>query len=399
MSNLRSFDEDFTRAMERVKVDDQVCEENKKLILDFADKCFADGLSKGRLCKLMYTIRYLAGYMKKPFSEASKKDIQGVVAQVERCERYTTWTKYDYKVILKKFYKWLKGNDDVYPDEVRWIKPSIRGGKRILPEELVTEDEVKRLAEAADHPRDKALIMVLYESGCRIGEILTLKIKNVQFDEYGAVLRVSGKTGDRRVRIVASAPLIAAWIDVHPHRDDPNESLWVGRFKRYENKTPTYESIVKRFKQLAVKAGVKHRIYPHLFRHSRATRLAGKLTEAQMKEHFGWTQSSKMASIYVHLSGRDVDQAILGTYGIKDQDSTKPDEKFAPKNCTRCKTPNSPISKFCTKCGFVLDVETIYQAEAERRNADEIMNKLMQDPEFKKMAIAKLLQSGVGSII
>jgi integrase len=34
------------------------------------------------------------------------------------------------------------------------------------------------------------------------------------------------------------------------------------------------------------------RIDGHSFRHSRATWLANKLTEAQMKEHFGWTQSS-----------------------------------------------------------------------------------------------------------
>jgi integrase len=36
-------------------------------------------------------------------------------------------------------------------------------------------------AIAAENPRDKALISVLYESGCRIGEILSLKIRN-KFD-------------------------------------------------------------------------------------------------------------------------------------------------------------------------------------------------------------------------
>jgi integrase len=53
------------------------------------------------------------------------------------------------------------------------------------------------------------------------------------------------------------------------------------------------------------------RVYPHLLRHSRATHLAKFLTESQLKAYFGWTQDSKMTRIYIHLSGKDVDEAIL----------------------------------------------------------------------------------------
>ncbi|MBD3210268.1 hypothetical protein GF318_02700 [Candidatus Micrarchaeota archaeon] len=45
--------------------------------------------------------------------------------------------------------------------------------------------------------------------------------------------------------------------------------------------------------------------------------MANKLTEARMKACFGWVQGSDMAGVYVHLSGRDVDKAILGTYGME----------------------------------------------------------------------------------
>jgi len=48
---------------------------------------------------------------------------------------------------------------------------------------------------SAINPRDKAFISLLYESGCRIGELLNLKIKNVEFDANGAVLIVNVKTG------------------------------------------------------------------------------------------------------------------------------------------------------------------------------------------------------------
>ena len=58
--------------------------------------------------------------MASPFEEATKDDIVELIAKIER-RNYAEWTKHDYKVILRKFYKWLRGTDD-YPPEVRWIK-------------------------------------------------------------------------------------------------------------------------------------------------------------------------------------------------------------------------------------------------------------------------------------
>ena len=395
MRNGKSHDEDVEGNLRRVRDDSDICEENKKLIADFADKCFADGLSKTRICKITYTIRYLARYLGKPFPQATKLDIQGVVGKLERNERYSEWTKYDFKVIMRKFYKWVGGNDEVYPDMVKWVKPKLKNMKRMLPDNLLTEDEVKRMAECADHPREKAFVFTLYESGCRIGEILSLRLRNVQFDEFGAILRVSGKTGDRRVRVVASAPLLASWMDIHPETSDPESPLWAGRAKRWSKDNFGYQPALIRLKQMAERAGIKRRIYPHLFRHSRATALANKLTEAQMKEHFGWVQGSDMASIYVHLSGRDVDEALLKTYGINVGEEQKKEEPLKPKVCQRCKFTSSPISKFCQKCGTVLDAETVYEMENERKNADNLMNELMKNEEVKSYILKKIAELGV----
>ncbi|MCX6778405.1 MAG: site-specific integrase [Candidatus Micrarchaeota archaeon] len=394
MEELKRSDKDVERALWRVMNDEQVCEENRKLISEFVDRCFADGLTCSRICKLVYAIHRIARYLGKPFPEATKLDIQNVIAQVERSGRYAEWTKHDFKSIMKKLYKWLKGNGEFFPDEVRWIKSSVRNGKRVLPENILTEDEVKLMAEAATHPRDKAFVLTLYESGCRIGEMLSLKIKSVQFDEFGAVLRVSGKTGDRRVRVVCSAPLLATWIDLHPLRADPEAALWTGWQKPHSREGFRYHTMVCTLRELARRAGINRRVYPHLFRHSRATALANKLTEAQMKEHFGWVQASEMASVYVHLSGRDVDEALLKTYGIKTGEAAK-EETFRPKTCPRCKATNSPISKFCQKCGFVLDAETVIEIEANRKNADELLNELMKNDEIKAFLVKKIAELGL----
>jgi integrase len=54
-----------------------------------------------------------------------------------------------------------------------------------LPAEghLLTEQEIKRIIDAADHPRDKAFVAVLSESGCRISEVCTLRIRKMGVKE------------------------------------------------------------------------------------------------------------------------------------------------------------------------------------------------------------------------
>lgn len=51
--------------------------------------------------------------------------------------------------------------------------------------------------------------MTLYECGLRIGELLNLKLKNVEFDKYGAILTVHDKTGRRRIRLIATVPYLS----------------------------------------------------------------------------------------------------------------------------------------------------------------------------------------------
>jgi hypothetical protein len=79
-----------------------------------------------------------------------------------------------------------------------------------------------------------------------------------------------------------------------------------------------------RLNKIAKKAGINKRIHPHLFRHSRATYMANFLTEAQMNAYFGWVQGSSMPSIYVHLPGCDIDDAVLKANGIVQKDVSTP---------------------------------------------------------------------------
>jgi len=311
---------------------------------------------------------------------------------VKEIETNPTWspaTKHDYKVILKKFYKSLGGSEE-FPDQVKWIKPNFKKNNHKLPEELLTEEDVRKLVEAAGHPRDKAFILVLYESGCRIGEILNLRIKNVLFDENGAVLLVNGKTGQRRVRIIASAPLLSVWLNNHPFRESPDSPLWIVVGTKNHSQPLTYPSVATQLRKIAKRAGIKKKVNPHAFRHARATFLANNLTEAQMKEYFGWVQSSGMAAVYVHLSGRDVDNAILRLNGLEVAEK-KENESLKIRNCARCMERNSSLSKFCSRCGSPLDIKIAIELDEKRKTGDEVVSTLVRDPQVQQIIVSRIL--------
>lgn len=380
-AEIYEYEKTLDRTLDKVRRSN-IVDTNKLLIENFSRYLFAEGLSLGRIIKYLIQIRKIAEGLRKPFSELTKEDILDIVQKIERRKDYTEWTKHDYKLTLKKFFKFLKGTED-YPEEVKWIRLTTHNNNQ-LPEELLTEDEVKLMADVARTPRDKALILVLYESGCRIGELLSIKIRNVRFDEYGAVLTVTGKTGMRRVRIIASAPALATWLDNHPFKGKPDSPLWVSIGTRNRDGLLKYRAVSEVLKKVAKEAGINKRVYPHLFRHSRATKLANYLTEAQLKQHFGWVQSSDMASIYVHLSGRDVDKALLKLHGIEVNDEER-EEQFNVRECLRCKAKNSPIAKFCNTCGLPLDLKTAMELEKRKKEfiktviTPEVIEKMIEE--------------------
>lgn len=402
-ADIHNFESRLETALKKVRFSKEITDDNKIQIIRFHDNCFSEGLSPARVVKYTDMLYRLAKLLGKNFSSARENDIRKLVQKLERTH-LSDWTKHDYKVALKRFYRWLRGKDD-YPKEVKWIKTTIRNSNHKLPEELLTEEEILKMIEAVDHQRDKALISTLYESGCRIGELLTLRLKHVKLDQYGAQVILSGKTGMRRVRLWLSCPYLISWMNIHPLKDNPDSPLWteLGRRKKaekdkitYERKHIGYRAAVKVLQRAAQKAGVKKRIHPHLFRHTRATYLAKHLTEAQMKEVFGWTQGSEMASIYVHLSGRDVDDALLKVYGVK-KDEQKMDESILkPKECPRCGFVNAKTAKFCSKCSLVLDVETAVKVDKKLGDLNQLTLALIERPTVKKVMAEELAETGLG---
>ena len=220
-------------------------------------------------------------------------------------------------------------------------------------EDMLTSDEVNSIIKSCKNLRDKALVSLLYDTGCRIGEIVTIRLKDLEIDDRGMTVHVSGKTGERIVYVIGdSIAYSKEWRTIHPENSNGDAMFFVdlvtGKQMNYDSVRMTIQKAVKR-------AGTKKRVHPHLFRHSYATRYSEVLSESVLKAQLGWTGSSRMAQKYVHLSGQQQKNAILKANGFDPEVKTITHAEL--KVCQRCGEKNPSTASYCLKCWFPLTVQ------------------------------------------
>jgi len=298
---------DFHKGWQRLNKQLELLEklpvENKTVLQKFADHLISEGISPLRILRYVQIMRMVSEWIDKPLREWGREEILIVLVKLEKSD-YKVGTKNEFRKAMKKFFKWLRGEEW---DGLKLLK-KVRESNKVP--EVLTEEEVFKMVEVAGNERDKAMIAVWYEAGLRVAELATLRIKDVIWqngEEVKAKIKVRGKTGERVIPLVLSAPYLKRWLESHPFRDDPDAVVFCSFAKSNFGGVMDYQPLLRKIKQIAQKAGVKKKVHPHILRHTRASVLANHLTEAQMCQYFGWIQGSDMPRVYVHISGRDID--------------------------------------------------------------------------------------------
>jgi integrase len=313
----------------------------------------------------------LSRTFKKPFKKLTKQDLVMYLGSFENMS-YKNLQGF----ILKSFLRWLYRSEDP-PTVIRWWKPR-QDLKTIMPESLLTPTEIKDLLAKTPSIRDRCLLSVLYDSGCRVGEILPLRRENVSFSDLGATIICTGKTGRRRLLLANSAPILRDVMNSIPTNPDVN--IWTGAAGKQLD-----DSTVRR---IAKQAGerIKRSVHPHLLRHCRASHLALKMSEVGMRARFGWTAGSNMTKRYVHLSGRQLDDEFLEAEGIKRPSREEDNHQLTPVSCPVCGLANDPSFSYCSKCSSSLLPGLGHDLEKFTEQIQRLMTDPVLDESVKKFA-------------
>ena len=369
---LHNYAKILNGSIKRLEDNTKISRKNKETIKRFRTALTNKGVGDARLCRVMEQMRRIAEWLGKDFETADRADIERIVSEIHSVPTYAFKTIEGYTVQIKQFYKWFQGNDEEYPAMVRWIRGGINANrKERLPTELITEEDVEKILKACAHPRDRAFISLLWETGARISEIGTAQIKALSFNDGEGQLVVQGKTGWRKVLLISSVPYLKEWLKYHTHADDKNAPIFTLIYGTKNGLPITYAAIVKTLRVVMKAAGVNKPTNPHLWRHSRATYLANHLTEAQLCGVLGWVVGSKEARTYVHLSGKETNESIRRLYGRETKTETKKESVLTPRKCEICGEANEPAREICQKCNNPLSIKGAVEKSIRSQGLEE----------------------------
>lgn len=300
----------FKTCRAKLKRDNTISKQNREDIDAYLGYLLKQNKSTMTLYIRIQHLRRLALLFNKDFRDVTKEDVTQVIEELER-RNYAPKTMQKWKVVLKTYFKWLYNCPrHEYPEVVQDISTTIP--KRLIRQrynsaDVVTREETQLIADQCNNLRDKAFVKMLYESGARSGELLTVTIGNV-VDQDGCLwVTLFGKTGERTVPLKWCKRAVELWLEVHPHSADKEAPLWLGLRGKTKTKQLQYRQFKNLLKENSKKAGICKPINPHLFRHSRATECAENgWTEDLMRSYFGWGADSKMPSTYIHRSKKSI---------------------------------------------------------------------------------------------
>ena len=289
------------------------------------------------------TIRFVLESMDKVKSldKCSENDLKKIIGNLKVTEKTASL----YKVYLKNYFRW-KGE----PDKIAWIKCK-KIKTHIKEDDLLTSDEIKKMLATCQHPREAALISILSESACRISEALNLNIYDLSKVDYGFKMRIrEGKTGSRDIALINSVPHIMQWLNIHPLKNEENAPLFVNLGTRAHHERMIGTAARKQIREIAKKAGIKRNVHPHLFRHSTLTNLASDgMQESILRKLAGWSGSSDMPAVYIHVGNKDVEQAQLARQG-KAAAQQHLSQSPLTKECPNCHKDMPIEAQYCTNC-------------------------------------------------
>ncbi|MCU5765295.1 tyrosine-type recombinase/integrase, partial [Bacillus cereus] len=176
-------------------------------------------------------------------------------------------------------------------------------------------DQVKRIMDACRTTRDKLIIMLMYEGGLRIGEVLSLRLEDIvtwdnqicltprDVNENGAYIKL------RKARTIhVSKELMALYTEylVYEYSEEiEHDYVFISLKKNFYGIPLKYQSVLDLIRRITKRTGIK--FTPHVLRHTHATELIRNGWDvAYVQKRLGHANVQTTLNTYVHLSNQDM---------------------------------------------------------------------------------------------
>ena len=220
-----------------------------------------EGIAASTLQNYFYFLRKLSEHTHKQVRDITLNDLRMFLyVECEGIKPSTANTKVAY---LQSFFKWMVDEEIIDKDPSRKLT-QVRLPKRLR--NSLTIEEIEKLRLACIDTRERALLELLFSTGCRLSEVVGINVEDLNYQELS--IRVIGK--GNKERIVYFNTKAKVHIENYiKERPGYSEALFVTSKKPY--KRVGCRGIQLIINKIADRAGFDKSVFPHLFRHSMAT--------------------------------------------------------------------------------------------------------------------------------
>ena len=359
----------------------------------------------------------------KSFKEMTKYDILAFLNKLRKSSVEDPTHKWigsynGRQMVLNKFFRRLYNPNE--PDNNKRETPEYMKGVRKLPRKEKTSYNSEDIWGPRENAiflkycpsiRDRCYHAMSVDTSARPHELLNLKIKDVKFHvteegkQYAEVRIIEGKTGTRKVPLIDSLPYLKEYLSSSKSGDDkeystnstnPDSWIFVSTGNNHGSKL-TYDGLATRYvyyKKKYFPSLLKDETIPevdkswirnmltkpwnlYILRHSSLTEKSQIVSESVLRDHAGWSMSSKMPQVYIHLSNES-SKILLEKRGIINKKDKEISTALKSRECPNCNEPNKPESKFCIKCNMVMSFDSYNETIKERQCKEKEMVELKQ---------------------
>lgn len=160
---------------------------------------------------------------------------------------------------------------------------------------VLSIDEIQRMFTACENTKHKVILALLYSCGLRISELINLRWANI--DRSRMIINIIEAKGNKD-RQVALPEVIIPLLEKYWRQYRSEEYILNGQTS-LQYSTTSIRAVVK---QLAIKARINKRLYPHLLRHCTFTHMVEQGTDINLIQKIAGHANVKTTMIYCHLS-------------------------------------------------------------------------------------------------
>ena len=239
------------------KSQEQLSEDLPEKASMFISAMKIEGLSELTLADYRIELGLFTKYCKKAVAQVTTSDIRNYLASLDGIMNSTVGKKLS---VLKSFFGWLVREEVLLRDPTAKVKLP-KKAKR-LPKSLSVE-ELEIVREACASDRERALIEVMYSTGCRLSEVTNLKISDINMQAMSA--RVVGK-GDKERHVYLSYKAMYHLKKYLETRHDDCVYLFVT--VRRPIRQLSNASIQREIRKIESRVSISKKITPHVMRHT-----------------------------------------------------------------------------------------------------------------------------------